>query len=291
MKIYNQVVIDINTGKVIDEDWFEYAGPVAECKGGSSTTTTVDPVFNAGMLELSKEQQSWGRDLFNQFKYGVDYDPTEEVTGYYDESGKFVEGQSSLIKNPDYKPPVTQRYATKQGEGTDLSHGRQSFTRPAQGEEYIKDPNREYITKTRGELNGLDPNITSEMEYLQQLIQANASLLPEQTALQRLQMSETTKAIKEQAPVRSAYFREALEGVDPNQRMDEAQADASQAASSSERTALRTAARTGVSAADVNTSELATNRTKILGQARTSARRTAEEDNFNRLRTAMATGF
>ena len=60
--------------------------------GGETSTTTVDPVYNAGMLQLSQEQQGWAREMFNMFKYGVTYDPNEQVT--VDSTGNIVETPS-----------------------------------------------------------------------------------------------------------------------------------------------------------------------------------------------------
>lgn len=34
MKIYRSITLDMTSGEVLDEDAFEHAGPVAECKGG-----------------------------------------------------------------------------------------------------------------------------------------------------------------------------------------------------------------------------------------------------------------
>lgn len=41
MKIYERVVIDMKTGAVLEEDSFEYTGPVAEAKGGGGGSTTT----------------------------------------------------------------------------------------------------------------------------------------------------------------------------------------------------------------------------------------------------------
>lgn len=41
MKIYNKVVIDMTTGKILEEDSFEYTGPVALCGGGGQGSGTV----------------------------------------------------------------------------------------------------------------------------------------------------------------------------------------------------------------------------------------------------------
>lgn len=39
MKVITKVVIDIETGEVLEEESYEYEGPIAECKGGGSTVT------------------------------------------------------------------------------------------------------------------------------------------------------------------------------------------------------------------------------------------------------------
>ncbi len=50
MKIYRKVVLDL-AGRIIEEDSFEYSGPVIECKGGSSTTTTGTPQWQSPYLQ------------------------------------------------------------------------------------------------------------------------------------------------------------------------------------------------------------------------------------------------
>ena len=51
MKVYKKLVIGIQ-GNVIEEDSYEYSGPVSECKGGgSSTTTTAVPSWQQPYLE------------------------------------------------------------------------------------------------------------------------------------------------------------------------------------------------------------------------------------------------
>jgi len=50
MKIYRKLVLN-SAGSIIEEDSYEYAGPIAECKGGSSTTTTAVPSWQQPYLE------------------------------------------------------------------------------------------------------------------------------------------------------------------------------------------------------------------------------------------------
>lgn len=54
MKIYRKLVFDWDCN-VIEEDSYEYDGPIAECKGGSSTTTTATPDW----------QQPYLQDIYN----------------------------------------------------------------------------------------------------------------------------------------------------------------------------------------------------------------------------------
>jgi len=42
MKIYRKIVIEIATGRVLEEDSFEYHGPIAEAKGGGGASGAVD---------------------------------------------------------------------------------------------------------------------------------------------------------------------------------------------------------------------------------------------------------
>jgi len=66
MKVYTKVVIDMGTMVVLEEESYGHDGPIAECKGGgSSTTNTVDKEYNSRMATLSEEQQDWAREYFN----------------------------------------------------------------------------------------------------------------------------------------------------------------------------------------------------------------------------------
>ena len=168
--------------------------------GGGSETTTVDPVYNAGMLELSQEQQGWGREMFNMFKYGVAYDPSEEVPSGEQASPEQVwvperEGERVPIRNWD----------------TDAITGYKSGGLiPG----YYKTVEGKTPMTTRGELEGYDPDAqTSEMEYLQNLVESNQSLLGLQTGAQ-----------KKRLDLYNTYVGDINKGIDVGARMDEAQA-------------------------------------------------------------------
>ena len=75
MKIYTKIVMDM-AGTVIEEESFQYDGPVAECKGGGSVDS-VDEEYNARMATLSEEQQDWAREYFQMWQQ--DFKPYESA--------------------------------------------------------------------------------------------------------------------------------------------------------------------------------------------------------------------
>ena len=66
MKIYNKLIVDIETGDSIYEDSFEYNGEVSECKGGSTTTNTQDKAYNKRMAAIAERQQAMAEEYFKQ---------------------------------------------------------------------------------------------------------------------------------------------------------------------------------------------------------------------------------
>jgi hypothetical protein len=60
MKIYNRIVMDMNTWEVLEEDSYEYDGPLALCGGGSSEPDPVYPTATElaiQQLQLSSLQE------------------------------------------------------------------------------------------------------------------------------------------------------------------------------------------------------------------------------------------
>ena len=72
MRIYTRVVLDMETGAVLESVGFVYEGLVALCGGGSggggSTTNTVDYAYNARMATISEEQNQWAREYFQMWQ-------------------------------------------------------------------------------------------------------------------------------------------------------------------------------------------------------------------------------
>lgn len=233
MKIYTKVVIDIDTGETLSEDFYEYYGEIDECKGGSTTTNTVDPAYNAGMLALSQEQQGWAKQAWNMFQYGVNYDPSETVYGYYDGSGKFVN------VDPAVNPELAQ------------------------------------VTTTMGDVNNYTKTNTPEMEYLQNVVDANQDLLGLQTHVS-----------KQQLQLKSTLLDDINNGINIGERMDQAQAGVQHGFKLARKASDMNLASYGL---DPNSGKFASaNRGLALSEAtgiagaRTQAKTAAETEDFNR---------
>jgi len=230
MKIYSKIKFRFDTGAVISETSCQYDGPVAECKGGGkSETTTVDPVYNAGLLKLSQEQQEWARQMFNMFKYGTTEDLGAKVTGYWDKNGKFIEG-SSYKEQPLEKIDMSK--APPQYTGADNTTLNPKYTewvkseeaRIAKVNEDIKEKNElgkqnekkgaKYVTLTREEILKKDPTYqgnVSEMQYLQNIINSNNSLLGLQTNVQQQLLESQLRLMPKQEKLTEAKIQELIE--------------------------------------------------------------------------------
>ena len=101
------------------------------------------------------------------------------------------------------------------------------------------------------------------------------------------------QAMGDSERVRSAYYDEALNGVDIDARVNRAAADATQAFMNSSEQLSRNAARMGISpssgafAGYANQNSL--DQAKLVANAKTQARTQAEQENFDRMTTAMGT--
>ncbi|MBT4876353.1 MAG: hypothetical protein HON48_14245 [Desulfobacula sp.] len=117
------------------------------------------------------------------------------------------------------------------------------------------------------------------------------SLLPGQTDLAMAKNADDLTAIGEKAPVRNAFFKESIDGVNVTDRVNQAGADAAQAFAGSRAVMGRDAARMGINpnsgrfASMTNTNAI--NRAKSISGARTTARSGAEQEKYARLTNAM----
>lgn len=332
MKVYTKVVLSIETGELIDCDWFEYCGPVALCKdgGGDTSINSYDPTYNAGLLLLQEAEGERSEELFNQFMYGVTYNPEETVQGRWID-GQWVNkadlspdqysgDQGEWIENPRF---AEGRWVNKKGEPIDpntLTQLELQGDSPSalgyvwqepQGDAYILNPDYQGLeTTTLGELYGYDPDaVTSEMEYLQNTVEASQSLLGletnlaqtqlesetrltgERAATESAQLSDIQRGIAERAPVRTEFYNQALNGIDIKERMNQSQADVEHAFGNTKEafeTSLQSSGYKpgeGIYTDALNKRLL--DKTKGIAGARTQAKTLAENEIFNRLQSAV----
>jgi len=327
MKIYTRLVIDIDTLHVVDEQSFEYSGPVAECKGGGSTeVNSTDPVYNAGMLKLSELASEKGVEYDNLFKYGVLYNPEEKQQGLMID-GKWVAatdltpeqtGGEQWIDNPKFNSGHYEWSTPTYGQGDSQYQGepvrtwvldKDAANQPAK----ILNPNFKLQSRTLGEVNKYDPNAQiSELQLMQQQLASESGLLPLREGLERQQieadtrltplraqteeqsLADTRTALSERAPLRSQFFQAAGKGINIGQRMDQAQAEVQQAGDLQARNLRREMEVSQVNPGDPAYQQMlnqsALDRSKSIAAARTTARDTGEDEQFKRLAMAASYG-
>jgi len=69
MKIHNRVVVDIFSGEVLEDDWFEYRGEISKCKGGGSSSSSKPLDLDSYMKNtLYPELQNYYGETLNTYK-------------------------------------------------------------------------------------------------------------------------------------------------------------------------------------------------------------------------------
>ena len=219
-KIYNRIVIDIETLQILEEDSYEYSGPVAHCKGGggSTTTNTQDTVYNARMAEIAESQQGMAEEYF----------------GFWEET---------------YKP-----YEEKQIQAN-------TALMPYE------------IEAEKAQLQGISEITPVQTAYTKGILENELAMLPQKNA------------------VSSAFYEEALKGVDVRGRMDAASADMAQSLKGAEDSSLRTASRMGLNAGSGRVADMlktsSLDRARATGMARSTTRLASEDSAFQRLLAAQ----
>lgn len=314
MKIYTKVVISLATLEVTDSVYEEYHGPVAYCGGGSgSSKDSIDKNYNAGMLALSQEQQTWAREMFNMFKYGVTYDPTEKVgtsaaqivnpewTAWSNNSNVFKRGPEppKMIDNPNISSTTLGEqngYDPSQISEMDLMtqyFGAQSRTMPY--EEAATQAGLTLEQKTAEAQVGLIPSQTEAAKAALGLQTAQAtsatSLVPLQTETAKLGLEQQKQVLTERSPVISQLYKDALSGVDINKRVSEARAGVQQAYAGAETGMTRNLARYGMAPNESDFRNLEIAKAKGMTGAEGDVRREADTENFQRKVTALGLNF
>lgn len=282
--------------------------------GGSTSTTTVDPVYNAGLLEIAKEDQDFKKTFMNMFQYGTAYDPNEEVWGAMVD-GKWV--PEDQLKNTNYSKdymtinPEYEQYQSLLGfhmiGGMSEAEAKTKLANRGykEPEQYIRNENA-LIKKTRGEMEGYDPNAqVSEMQYLQNLVESNQSLLGLQTDVSKKELNlagqqadamssllpQQTEVQKKKLGLASTFLSDIDKGINVGERMDQAQASVQHGFKNANETMRRDISSYGLDpssgryASQARGMELA--QASGIAGARTTAKNTAEAEDFERKKTGL----
>jgi len=276
--------------------------------GGSGDTVSVDYAYNKRMATIAEEQSDMAGEYFDFWKSGT--------------GGSY---QTKTVANPNkgWGQPKTIQERTWAPDGStngfrDMEQAQINANIeqiPFQSELDLENiqaqrdilPGQTALGMAQNEANlSLIPSQTS---YAGEQIAAGRELLPGQTALSgeqtaasrellplqtgysKAQITDSMTAMNERAPVRNAFYKESLEGVDVESRANRAAADASQSFMNSNNIMRRNSARMGVNpnsgrfAGMQNENSL--NRAKTVAGAKTKARTGAEQENYGRLNTAM----
>ena len=160
-----------------------------------------------------------------------------------------------------------------------------------QSEEYMDYWRSTYKPYEEAQISANMELMPFEISAQKATLQSVTELAPLETGLRKEQISSEMDMIPKRNAVSSKFYEEALSGIDVQGRMNTASADVSQALSGSEAAARREAGRMGLNASSgrmadmLKTSSL--DRAKAVGTARTTARTTAEQEQFGRLTAAQ----
>ena len=84
MKIYNEVVIDMNTGETIYEDSFDYDGDIALCCDPTGGMQPGDPGYDeyiedakAKQKDLEDKKREWGLEALSMDQF---YEEIDDMT-------------------------------------------------------------------------------------------------------------------------------------------------------------------------------------------------------------------
>jgi hypothetical protein len=134
--------------------------------GGGSSMNTVDKAYNARMASIAEEQQKWGREMYNFFKYGVPYNPNQKV--YTNAAGERL-SEADAYKYETVTQRITNTRPAGQLRGKD-SIGAINLPISSMTTTKRTDDLKEGVSETTlGALKGYDPEENvSEMDLMQE---------------------------------------------------------------------------------------------------------------------------
>lgn len=229
-------------------------------KGGDSGDT-YDAAYNARMASIAEDQSDMAMEYFDFWK--SDYKALEEA-----------QIASNIAEIPSQSALNLENIQAAR----DALPGQVALGK-AQNEYGID------------EINAKSAVLPGQTDLTLEQIASQRELLPGQTELAGEQISDTLTGLKEKAPVRSAFYKSALDGINIDERVNNAAADATQSFGTANAVNRRNTARMGINpnsgrfAEESRTSSL--DMAKTVASAKTGARTLAELEQFGRLQTAM----
>ena len=158
MKVYTRIVIDMGTGQTIEEESFQYSGPVLECKSKSSPST----VTQVQKADPWVQQQPYLLDIFGQAKNQFDYDKPDYFPG------------STVVPFAPESEQALSLMADRATSGSPIiSAGQQQLTDTLQGDYLNSTPGAGLLSDTiAGNYLNANPYIDDAIDRAQQSVRA-----------------------------------------------------------------------------------------------------------------------
>jgi hypothetical protein len=230
--------------------------------GGGGGGMEPDKKYNKRMAKIAENNQDMAKEMFNVFKYGTTYNPNKRAH------------DGSMIENPEWR-----RWRNKKGKK------RRRIPEPPR---QIKDPEG---WTTVGDLRGFDAEGTvSEMELMQQMLNSQSRLIEPEEAMKRAGYEEGEKLIRERSGVMQSLYKQALQGVDVEGRVSESRAGVEHAFKNQQGITNRNLGRMGIDPSSGRglsmSADVQLEKSKLLAGTEAQIRRSAEDENFDRLGNA-----
>ena len=293
--------------------------------GGGGGPDGAPDFYYRYLVETGQEESQMGSELFNFYKYGTFNSPgigQEAVQGAAENLVTKTGGETSEINIGPGFPTTTFRTPTRFSvSGSDQAYKTREEALAAAQEMVQSNPEKYNIETYSGTQSSY-----ADMERAQ--IESNLSVIPEETALRlgqlesqqeilpyqtdltkeqiqqkletaplagqadRTALSDTISKIEQRAPVRQEFYNQALRGVNETERMNQAQAEVAQQMNARKKALANNIRRTGATPGGGRMSalygDLSNQTARNIAGARTAARTQAEQEEFQRLGSALS---
>lgn len=275
--IYDRVLIDMGTMRVLEAECREYEGELALCKGGGGTEP--DKEYNARMATIAERQQYLSDEYFE----------------FWEENNAVLEAAKikAELGNLEQQDKITKQELQLQTGQLDqqLAQLAQQGVISQQQLDLLQGQNQQALDtlEQKNLIEKLGLGLTQK-----QTENALANIGQENRIYQGiLGMQENTMGTT--GELAQSYLKESLDGVNGNEWANRAGVDQQIAASKANETLARNASRMGLSLNSGSfqsaMADQATKNAANIGTARTQAFRAADKEKYNRLGQGLSTGL